>query len=345
MADRGMSWIRVDVGFGRHPKADDLRIEMGDHRAPYYVTMLWAWAGEFFPDGILRKSYDQIERAAGWKGKRGALIAALVRTGYLDAAEQVASESAGSAEVILSIHGWGDHNGAVHKRMVGERDRVAQWREKAKNKTVTKEDGRTETVQYDNRTHTEQVLNEYGTSNSTDSTVRNETENKIKNPPNAIAPVGRQATFFSGGKPTPPDEPPKKTRRKPRHEQLTAEQYKQRGVDGDRWKAAYCDASGTSVEDFGKWGNAWHPFAVQWFDRGIDNLLLALKGAASDPWYRGKGPAAWLANDAIIKGLNAAKGVTASKSASSWQQANPPPDQPFPEGEFDMRTGLPIDNR
>lgn len=76
--------LRAVIG---HPKFEHL---MAILRAPKchavgYLETLWHFTGRYTPDGAIGKySDDQIEAWIGWQGEPGALIAALVKSRWLD---------------------------------------------------------------------------------------------------------------------------------------------------------------------------------------------------------------------------------------------------------------------
>ena len=78
----GKDDIRVALGMPRHPKTLQLIAEAGE-RAAWALVSLWCFAGENRPSGVLR-SPQEAEVASGWRGKRGALHAALVSCGWID---------------------------------------------------------------------------------------------------------------------------------------------------------------------------------------------------------------------------------------------------------------------
>lgn len=77
-------------GTPRHPKIYDLMqaLDLPIRSRPIvigYLELLWHFTAEFAPQGDIGKySDDRIEGAMDWNGKRGKLIEALVKSGWLD---------------------------------------------------------------------------------------------------------------------------------------------------------------------------------------------------------------------------------------------------------------------
>lgn len=87
MAASGTPWFRLYSQLRGHPKVEDLGAELGapDPHVIGYLVCLWCWVTDYAPDGDLTGTNDhRIERAAKWDGERGRLIAALVKSGWID---------------------------------------------------------------------------------------------------------------------------------------------------------------------------------------------------------------------------------------------------------------------
>ena len=97
--------IRVCTDYPGHPKTIRL-VRLAGVDAPWAFVRLWLWAALHCPDGDLSGLTDRdIERLAGWRGKKGALVAGLTScmvnegsTGYL----------AGKHGARV-IHDWAEH--------------------------------------------------------------------------------------------------------------------------------------------------------------------------------------------------------------------------------------------
>ena len=91
--------IRVSCSFPTHPKVLALEGDLG-HEGPLRLIYLWIWAATYRPTGDLSGlATPMMERAVGWTGESGALIAALERHGLI--------EKDGAK---LTIHDWRQHN-------------------------------------------------------------------------------------------------------------------------------------------------------------------------------------------------------------------------------------------
>lgn len=79
----GKDDIRVAWSFPRHPKTLAL-IDLVGERGAFRLLALWCFAAENRPDGVF-KSEAEIERGAGWRGRKGEFHAALITCGWLEA--------------------------------------------------------------------------------------------------------------------------------------------------------------------------------------------------------------------------------------------------------------------
>lgn len=101
MAERGgLPWYCVWTDFPVHPKTLALCGRLRDENAGMYVLRLFSHCATHALDGLIEA--DVVEGAAGWRKKRGVLLAALVSTGALEAREGGRYE----------VHGWVERNGA-----------------------------------------------------------------------------------------------------------------------------------------------------------------------------------------------------------------------------------------
>ena len=80
---KGRDDLRLALGWVDHLKTRRLIDEVGE-RAALCLLRLWAYAAENHPDGVL-SSQEDVELAAGWRGRRGVLLEALVRLRWLEA--------------------------------------------------------------------------------------------------------------------------------------------------------------------------------------------------------------------------------------------------------------------
>ena len=92
--------FRFYASFRDHAKRVQLEQEIGA-RGVLGLIDLWCWVTATRQQGDLSGlSDDAIERGAGWRGKRGALVQALVAHGWLD----------GRPGAYI-VHGWEEHQG------------------------------------------------------------------------------------------------------------------------------------------------------------------------------------------------------------------------------------------
>lgn len=129
MAERGMSWIRVDTDFEDHPKVGDLCDRLNNLEAGMFPVRVWAFAGRQFPeDGLLRTSVRRIEEACRWRKKEGVLVEALIACGFLERTKDG-----------FQVHGWDEHNGAIFAKMKNDRRHSSDRRKRATNASPSRE--------------------------------------------------------------------------------------------------------------------------------------------------------------------------------------------------------------
>lgn len=104
--DNGYSllWHRTNNDIVDHPKTGHLEQLLGDPNALAYITRLMAWTMRFCPRGRLAPFHGpSIENACRWRGPSGALLAAFVAAGQLDALDDGGWE----------VHDWDQYQGAA----------------------------------------------------------------------------------------------------------------------------------------------------------------------------------------------------------------------------------------
>jgi hypothetical protein len=81
----GLPWFELDVDAFEHPKVRALQAALKEPLADAYLARLWAYcyrhAKDRFPDETAELV---VEEAARWRGKAGALFAAMLKVGALD---------------------------------------------------------------------------------------------------------------------------------------------------------------------------------------------------------------------------------------------------------------------
>lgn len=97
-----MSWCRLESSFVHHPKTWSLRQALGEPLADAYLARIWAWASAMCESGMLplESAPMQLESAAMWQGKPGALFQALLKTGWVD-----------QIQGLAVLHDWSLLNG------------------------------------------------------------------------------------------------------------------------------------------------------------------------------------------------------------------------------------------
>lgn len=114
MSASDLPWFKVWGNVVSHRKTLALQDELSCDSAGWWLICLWEWAKRNAANGRVVSPIAErlVEMGCGWKGKRGRLVAAFVKAGWLD--------------VIpggLEIHDWNDWQGRVVEQ--AERDRLA----------------------------------------------------------------------------------------------------------------------------------------------------------------------------------------------------------------------------
>ncbi len=108
----GLTWFELDVDFAGHPKCRALAVRLHEPLAEAYLSRLFAYCYRYATDRFDAQAAPAIlEDAAGWKGKDGALFAALLAVGSLER---------DGGQIV--VHGVGERLGPH----VAKRDRDAE---------------------------------------------------------------------------------------------------------------------------------------------------------------------------------------------------------------------------
>lgn len=124
-------WIQVYSNLIRHPKTTNLADELGltsSHASPNAVAAgmlvsLWLWSAQNATDGDLSKCSDRaIAEAAEYKKKPAVLVAALIKTRWLDENHH--------------LHDWAEYASLLHdietRNKENTKNRVKRYRERKK---------------------------------------------------------------------------------------------------------------------------------------------------------------------------------------------------------------------
>lgn len=123
-----MDWLRVSVNLKNHPKSLRLGVILHKERAHSYVTDLWAWAAQFYPDGDISESDAlDVALACGWDGDPETFLQALEDCGWLDVQDG-----------CRLIHGWEEYQGKLIERAERARERSREWRSRKVNERTAK---------------------------------------------------------------------------------------------------------------------------------------------------------------------------------------------------------------
>jgi hypothetical protein len=121
----GLTWFELEVGYPSSPKAKALQVRLKNPTADAYPMRLWAYCylNEVFRfDGVAAES--TIEDACAWRGKHGALVAALLDCRILD--------RDGDA---LVAHGVEERLAAAQGRRGAAAERQRRWRDRQRDVT------------------------------------------------------------------------------------------------------------------------------------------------------------------------------------------------------------------
>lgn len=86
------------------------------------LALVWIWAAEYAPDGIISPSFDALDvaDAAEFHGSPQGFVEALVEAGFLEYAEDGG----------LLVHGWQEYSGKLIANRAKARERKATYRER-----------------------------------------------------------------------------------------------------------------------------------------------------------------------------------------------------------------------
>jgi hypothetical protein len=110
----GLPWFKLAGDFFAHPKTLELQAELGDPSADVYVVRMWAYVSRVAATGRItgRNVATVLERAVGWQGEPGRLVAALLRVGFLEQEPDA-----------LVVHDWAAEQGAHVAKVEKDRKR------------------------------------------------------------------------------------------------------------------------------------------------------------------------------------------------------------------------------
>ncbi|HHW45270.1 MAG TPA: DnaD domain protein [Desulfotomaculum sp.] len=124
-----MAWIESHQTLGQHPKTRRLARYLGISlpAAVGHLHYLWWWALNYAQNGDLsRYELEDIADAALWDGDAKSFVEALVKSGFLDLADEG-----------LCIHDWDDYAGRLIDKRKANSERARKWREKKNNEHET----------------------------------------------------------------------------------------------------------------------------------------------------------------------------------------------------------------
>jgi hypothetical protein len=110
----GLPWFKVYSNIVGHPKTRALEEATSNPEALAYIVRLLSWFNEYAPSGRAdgARSARAAERACEWRGADGALVAALVETGWLERDGDV-----------LVMHDWDEMQGSHIAKAKKDADR------------------------------------------------------------------------------------------------------------------------------------------------------------------------------------------------------------------------------
>lgn len=107
--NNAMAYLNIDLDYPDHPKTKRL-VGLCGRGSELLPFKLWTYCGKFHPeDGMLMGySAKEIESIAGWWGKSGDCVQALVKCGFLEELKDVAGIFTG-----YRVHQWKEHQGHI----------------------------------------------------------------------------------------------------------------------------------------------------------------------------------------------------------------------------------------
>lgn len=118
-----MRTINLDIYFCSNPKVTDLANKTAG-KGPLALIRLWCYtAMHHWRDGVLRRhTEDDIEKAIGWRGKRGTFVPMLLECGLMDEV----TDSDGTKS--FAVHDWQEHQAHLPRmRDLAKRASDARW--------------------------------------------------------------------------------------------------------------------------------------------------------------------------------------------------------------------------
>ena len=296
-------WQPVPLGWRDAPAVSALAVRVKKRDPRLLLLDLWDWShcyGWQHPTSI---APEAIEKGAGWHGRRGALYAALVETGWVREADGIATICRWKEDAI--IIGRPTTRKAATKKAderddgKRERDRVRQQNYRAAKRDSDVSHDVTECDSSDKRdchtvtpvTDIQKPLVSKGSVTPQEQEQEQE-KNQSKNLALfAVAPSAAVEEKPKRGRP-PKDTSP----------EAEAERAAEK-ADGDRWMDEARKLMNLTADEL-RWSReAFMAFRRQRKARGIDQLMRALEGLQNDPFAKTAGLGFLASDNGITKGL------------------------------------------
>lgn len=122
-------WVQVAVDFLRHPKLKRCARMLAEDEftTAGRLFALWAWALEYFPDGIITEDIDEIASVMKWEGDVQVLLLALTQCGKT-------KDSSGFIDCPVDddyyhLHGWAEYSGELNAQRTHWKEKKRRQRE------------------------------------------------------------------------------------------------------------------------------------------------------------------------------------------------------------------------
>jgi hypothetical protein len=355
------TWHIAPLDWRQAPAVTQLGALLGRRDPRLLLLDLWDWSKRQTKGGLVAgpRPVAAVEGGAGWTGTRGAFVDAALATGWLErdgeALRVVDWRHVLSADFSKATVSADD---ALAASRAKERAKKREQRKKAKGQAGDKPEsspgqwaGQAGDTAGTGRgqagdTRDNSPLSAPASARATNTHTDTGSDGEV--PPAAVASEPEQPLLAL----TPPVARPKREPKAPRPKVVDpaveaareARSAEQRAVqaDMDRWRDAYCEATGTPKE--GPNGFEWTGGAVKHFrlarakaiakGGSVDTVIEATRALVADPFWRVKPPEAVLTEKNQTEGANRARAGPGSRGGAAAGGFGD-----HPGGEFDLVTG------
>lgn len=122
-------WIKISIDLIRHPKLQRLSKTLNESplMSVGRLFMLWSYAMEFYPDGELNISDQELANVCQWQGDPEEFVQSLISCGGTGRNGFLIKEQG-----VFVIHDWINFSGGLHKKRSQARERMQRMRDRDK---------------------------------------------------------------------------------------------------------------------------------------------------------------------------------------------------------------------